>query len=394
MPLSAVTINVGQGGIGRRPLNQDKISGILYYNDTLPSGFSASERVKKIFSLEEAEGLGIAEGSADHDVEHYHISEYFRLNPEGELWVGYFDVPATTYDFTELETMQTEASGEIRQIALYAPLLAYATTQLTTIDGVLDGLAANGIPCSVFYAADFSGVVAITGWSTVGDARAEEAARVTPVVGQDGGAAGKALFDAKGYSITCLGAVLGAVSSAAVNTSIGFVAQFNASNGVELEVPALANGDLVKDLTDTALGGIKDDGYQIIIKRTPKVSGTYFERTPTADLSTSDFAWNELVRTVDKATRLVDSALTPQLNSGVVLNDDGTISDESINYLVDIADLPLDQMLADGEISAKEVLIDPNQDVAATSTVVVTIKVVPTGTAEFITVNIGLTNSL
>lgn len=394
MPLSNVTINVGQGGIGRRPLNQDKISGLVFYNDVLPSGFTTSDRVKKVFSLEQAVALGIAEGSVAHSVEYYHISEYFRLNPQGELWIGYFAVPATTYDFTELDTLQTAASGEIRQIGLYANALAYDVTQITTIKGVLDTLEAKGVVCSVFYAADMSAITAVTGWSTVGDARAQEAKRVTPVVGQDGAGAGKALFDSEGYSITCLGAVLGAISSASVNQSIGNPARFNASNGVELEVPALANGDLTTDLTDTALGAIKDDGYQIIIKRTPKLSGTYFERTPTADLATSDFAWNELVRTVDKAVRLVDSALTPQLNSGVVINSDGTISDESINYFVDIAELPLDQMLADGEISAKEVIIDPNQDVNATSTVIVTVRIIPVGTAEFITVNIGLTNAL
>ena len=57
-------------------------------------------------------------------------------------------------------------------------------------------------------------------------------------------------------------------------------------------------------------------------------------------------------------------------------------------------------MMADREISGeasdikKMVLIDPAQNVLATSTLVITIKILPVGIAEFITINIGLTLSL
>jgi hypothetical protein len=124
---------------------------------------------------------------------------------------------------------------------------------------------------------------------------------------------------------------LGFISKAAVNQSIGNPENFNASNGVELETIALANGDLVSALTDTALGGIKDDGYQIAIKRTPKIAGTYYDRTPTATPAIDDFAWVEFSRTVDKAVRLTDSALTPKLLSGVVVQSDGTFRTTRLN---------------------------------------------------------------
>lgn len=392
MPLSKVSVNVGQGGLGRRALSPDGISGIIFYNDTLPTGFDTDDRIKKVFSVDQAIDLGIVEGSADHDVEFYHIDEFFRLNPNGQLWIGYFDVPSSTYDFTEINSMQTEANGEIRLLGIYAPAIEFASAQVTTIDTLLQGLNDDGITTLGYYAADFSSVA--TGWGSADDLRALTADNVTVVAAQDGGGAGAALFTDKGTSITALGAVMGAISRAQVNESIAFVANFNASNGIELEVPALANGDLVKDLTDTQLGAIKDLGYQIIIKRTPKIAGSYFERTPQANASTSDFAFNEVRRPVLKAVRLVDSALTPQLNATVQVNDDGTLTDDYIEYLKDIADQPLGDMENQGEISARQVLIDPEQDVNATSTVVVTIRIIPTGTAEFITVNIGLTTSL
>jgi hypothetical protein len=51
-------------------------------------------------------------------------------------------------------------------------------------------------------------------------------------------------------------------------------------------------------------------------------------------------------------------------------------------------------MEADGEISAGQALIDPTQNVLSTSTLTISIKIVPVGIAEEIIVNIGLTTSI
>jgi len=56
--LSTITINVGEGGLGRRAPNQDKVSGILFFNDTPPAGWSANS-TKLVYTLEEAETLGL-----------------------------------------------------------------------------------------------------------------------------------------------------------------------------------------------------------------------------------------------------------------------------------------------------------------------------------------------
>ena len=390
--LSEVNIVVGSGGLGRRAPNTDKISGIVYYNNTLPSGFSTSLREIKVFSLAEAEALGIAEGSAAHLVEWYHISEYFRGNPDGELWIGYYAVPAGAYDFAEIDTLQRAASGEIKQAGIYANALTYAVAQNTTIQTAIDGLNADGMPLSVLYAADMSALTAVSGWTTVGDARALDARQVTTVASQDGGAAGLALYTSEAYSITTLGHSLGFLSKVKVNGSMGNPENFNASNGVELETIALANGDLVSALTDTALAGIKDDGYQVARKRAPKMAGTFYERTPAAVPFTSDYAYVEFSRTIDKASRLVESALVPKLLSGLTVNTDGTLTDDIVEYFKDIVIQSLNGMVVDVEVSNIDVLIDPTQNVQSTSTLVVTVKIQPTPIAEFITVNIGFTD--
>ena len=391
MGLSKVTINVGSGGLGRRALNLDKISGLLFYNAVLPSGFGTSDRVKKVYSLEQAEALGIAEGSVNHDFEHYQIDEYFRQNPEGELWIGIFAVPGGAYDFAEITSMINIANGEIRQLGVCANALTYAATQCATIQALVDLLDAEGKPFSVLFMANIVATVDIT---TLADTRAQDSRKVTVVIGEDGGARGAALAVTMGTSVSAIGAALGATSAAKVSESIGNPANFNMSNGIELETPAYSNGQLVSALTFTAQGALKDKGYLVLRKYLPKISGTYFERCPTATLLTDDFAFMEYNRTVDKAVRLSDSVLTPELNSGLALNDDGTMTDDVVGYFEDLVGAQLSQMEADGEISAFQVLIDPDQDVLTSSTVVVTIKILPLGIAEFITVNIGLTTSI
>ena len=47
MGIPKITLN-RQQGLGRFPDGEDYISGLLLYSDTLPAGFTTSERVKKI----------------------------------------------------------------------------------------------------------------------------------------------------------------------------------------------------------------------------------------------------------------------------------------------------------------------------------------------------------
>ena len=49
----------GQGGLGRPLAGEDFISGYLHYTSALPSGFSSTDRIKQVFSIDEAEDLGI-----------------------------------------------------------------------------------------------------------------------------------------------------------------------------------------------------------------------------------------------------------------------------------------------------------------------------------------------
>ena len=383
--LSKVTINVAGGGVGRRAPNEDKISGILFWNSTTPAGF-ATENKQKVLTLANAETLGITETA--HELEWYLVSEFFRANDEGELWIMWLAANLAP-DFVELLELQNFSGGEIRQFATF-DVNVYDGTEPTKIQAVVN-VFPDDAPAVVLHTGNMQSLTA----ATLPDLRILVAQDVNVVVAQDGGGQGEALSISESISVCNVGAALGTLSRAGVQESIGHPDRFNTlSNGIEMEVLKYGTGELVSSLTDAEQGAVKDKGYLVARKYLPSIGGSYWERVPMSVVATSDYAWVEANRTIDKAIRGVSTALTPQLQSGVRLNADGTLSDDSVGFFKDLALDPLTDMQTDGEISAAEVLIDPTQDILSTSTLFVTVRIVPIAIAEFIEVTIGLVAEL
>lgn len=513
MPLPNITFIKGQGGLGRPLPGQDYVSGMLIYtaNANLPSGFSTSDRMKKVLSLSAAEDLGIANdysdataatatftvdtiGSdgdtlqlevddlnesgvaqtidlgtytkvlADNTVDlvaaaladlindgtithgysatvladevtiiapkrlgvflnsgfplsknttgtidgtisqftggvasnqaiwHYHISEFFRIQPKGVLYLGFFDIPAP-YTFTEITDMQNYATGSIRQIGiLKGSASVFNSADMALIQAVCVANDDSKKPLSALYAADLSGTTDI---STIADLSLLTANKVSSVIGQDGGALGNYLYLTTGKSITVLGAQLGAIALAKVSESIAWVAEFNISNGVECEELAFANGKLFSDpsVTDSLLSSLNDKRH-IFLKKHTGISGSYFNDSHTAIAANSDYAYIENNRTIDKAIRGINASLLPSLNSPLQLNADGTLSETTIAYFESQAGVSLDTMVRDTELSAFQVTIDPTQDVLATSKIIIAVALVINGVARYIEVPIGFKPSL
>jgi Protein of unknown function (DUF2586) len=389
MPLSSLTINVGSAGIGRRPINRDKVSGILFYAASYPTGLSSGTPAARCYNIQDVQTLGITSTDAVFKSLWYQCSEYFRINPNGELWVGVY--PPGTYTFAEIKSLADAAAGDIRQMGVYASARAYSSvaTDLATQAAIVATCDAVYEHMSVIYAPNCAAVA--SGWGSAVNIRTTAAgSKLSVIIAQDGGGTGAALYTALTYSVPMLGACLGALSKAAVNQSIGNPQNFNISNGTECEVLALANGQLITAVGNTTLGSLKDTGHIIARKYVPQYSGSFFERIPTSTISTDTYAWIEVVRAIDKAKRTVETTLTPSLQSVLNLKSDGTLRDDTIGYFSDLCVNAMNNMKAAGEISDFQILINPAQNVLSTSTLAITCKIIPTGTAEFITVNIGL----
>lgn len=330
---------------------------------------------------------GVASNQA---VWHYHIAEFFRMQPKGVLYVGFFAVPSP-YTFVEITTMQNFANGKIRQLGVFKDSAAFATADLTAIrNEVVTNCDANKKPLSVLYGANLAATSDLT---TLTDLNALNAEKASAVISQDGAGLGYQLWLATGKSVTTLGAHLGAVAFAAVNNSIKWVGKFDFSSGVELDTPAFANGTLVSSCSQSLLDLVDSYRYLFLTKKVGK-AGTYANDSHTAVIATSDYAYIENCRTIDKAIRGIYSSLLDDLGRDLVLNSDGTLADTTIAHLESQAELNLRQMVRDGELSAYSVAIDPTQNVLSTNKLVVAVQLLPIGVARAIQVNIGYTLSL
>jgi hypothetical protein len=361
-----------------------------FLNANLPSGFavtSQATRTKVVLSISEAETLGITEGGANEiAILWYHVDQYFKKKPRGKLWIYLIDSTAIAYN--EHKELQNYAEGEIRQVGFYDGSTAFATANLTTIQASCTTLETENKPLSVIYAGDTTAIADI---ATLEDLRALSNKNVSVVIGEDGGNDGKALAASEGQSITCLGAVLGVVSLQQVHQNIGWVQEFNIVDGDEFDEPGLSLNSttvLVKDQTETALDSLNDKGYIFITKHVG-IDGTYFNDSPTAVPVTSDYAYIENNRTIDKAVRGVRTNMLPNLQGPLYVNDDGTLTEDVISRYKNDASRALESMEREGEVSAYEIIINPEQNVLTTSKVVVTVKIVPVGVAREIVVNIG-----
>jgi hypothetical protein len=183
------------------------------------------------------------------------------------------------------------------------------------------------------------------------------------------------------------------MSLAKVSESIAWVQKFNMALGSELDTIAFSNGQLYSGLADSQFESLNTYGY-IFLRKLVGIAGSYFSDSKTAIAASSDYSNNENNRVYQKITRDVRSALLPTLSSPIKVNSDGTLDQATISYFESLANRPLSQMEANGELSAHKIIINPDQDVLATSTLELTLQNVPLGVARIIKVNVGFVKSV
>lgn len=516
MSIPAVRIIRGQGALGRPLPGQDYISGLIFYSDTLPSGFAVDpDNIKQVLSVAAAEALGIlndysdetqgkgtiqitAAGATNDTITayflepdgttttlgsytvlpsdtatliatglknainiltpthgysaisstdtitvtfreglgiypntgtplstvivgtvtntivqstvdgvasllsqwHYHISEYFRLNPQGNLFVGFFPITAQTWNFAEIVSMQSFAKGIIRQLGIYLGNVDdfdSAADILTIADACqVQKLALDAVhaPLSIIFAPEISGIADLT---TLSDLNVKDDFGVSVTIGQDGDAVGFGIFKATGKSIGDVGAQLGAESIVAVNQDRGCLDYVNFTDGAELSVPCYANGVRV-DLINAGNLATQLNNYRYIFLMQNvgfEGAGTTINDNHTACSVSSDYAYSNDNRVFDKMSRLLYSRFVPILKSTIQLNENGTLQATTVafyNTEISAALNPMttaDPVTGNQEIAGEVPTIDPDQNVLATNKLVISVKATPQGVARNIEIGVS-----
>lgn len=399
---TSLSINRQNGNVPKSLPGEDHITGLVIYMAAgdIPASFK-TERVQPLSTIDAAEAAGIVDYTTAADgtqtaapwavrVLHYHLSELYRINPAVSLYVGIFEKPqGDNMTFAEIKTVQNFADGRIRQIGVWCGDRVPSEDDLVAIQGQADTLEAQGAELSVVYAPKVANVKQISTGLAGGSK-----CRVSVVIGQAGSGTGAELYKDKANaakaSVSGLGVVLGLISKAKVHQCIAWVKEF--PTGISL--PAFGDGTLLRDL-DKALVEQLDTARYLFFVTQQGQSGSYMNDSHTMDSAISDYASIESVRTMDKGARGVRAYLIPELGGNVYVDaDTGKLASYTVAHLETVAGHALEDMEKAGELSGYKAEIDPDQDVAASSTVDIVLKKVAVPVMRHVRIKIGFAKTV
>ena len=435
------------GGIPRPTANEDPISALLMVFpdvENCPGEWTEvvadSLFVAKFQYLEQLRELGIEErqlattkvtssqmdsdDADDFELEYeqdsainaliYHVSEFFRMNPNGTLYVGL--VPdAADVTAASITALQNYTDGKIRQVGILTPALTNLAAYQTEA-GILESnhkplsivIAPTGftiaVSCTPASSAGTDGkyhntlditktAVPAMAMSSLKDVANTKVAggrtNVSVLIGTDlDETLGAKLGTYKSYG--CIGTCLGAISKAAVNECIAWVQKFP----LGLAKPGLISGEAINTVSEANQNDLNAN-HLIFARLHVGIADCYFNDSWTLDLDTSDYCYIERVRTIDKACRGVRANLLPYLNSPLKVDaETGKLAQSTVAFLQTTAGRALEDMEKADELSGYVVEIDPEQNVIATSTLQVVIKQVPTGVMRNVNIKIGFTTAI
>ncbi len=436
--LNDVTFIKGNGGLGRPAANEDPVSGLilLLRNVTAADLMNADNTsqfdsissqatnggtiyVTKLRYAEELADYGLEKKDVDGQANvaafkkqgeinaiNYHVGEFFRMNEQGTLYlmlrlIGE-NAPANIVK-DDIKQLQYYANGSIRQCGI----LTDALSGIADYQTACDELEQEHQPLSVVIAykgktvavaaADGGGftttTTAVVSLSNLNSTSVNyvlaDRRNLSLMVGCDLDSGVVRSLAEYGY-YGAIGLVLGAISKAHVHESIAYVAKFPLS----LSVPGLISGEPIKEVSVTDQEKINDNRY-IYVRIHVGDADNYFNDSHTLDVPTSDYAYIENNRTIDKAIRGIRRNLLPYLSSPLDVDaSTGKLDNGTVKFLESIAGDALTDMEKAGELSGYSVGIDADQNVLATSEVEIVIKNIPKGVMRKVKVKIGFTTNI
>lgn len=394
MSLLGVNVNKAESGRRNPVADFDRTAALALY---LPVPLPNLEYGKpvRLIQTADAEALGLdAAYDATHSVlAHTHISEFFRIAPEGVLHI-------LPHGFISLQDLMTDDWGfgmSLRALGITvanigAPLGADCVSAQSYADARRTEL--EYISSLVIPAVDYTETP-----------RDFNCPNVSVCIAKDPYA--DDLVVPPGMGTAAIGAVLGGMCVRKVSESLGSV-DIEEKPGAYIGQPDYTLTDtltgrwLTAQLTDgtelsslsltatkdlTARGFIFVDGYL-------GYAGQFFNSDPTCTIMESDYAYAHRNAIWDKAAILVRNALIPKVK-GRLPKRDGKIVGWKVQELKGVAYKPLKELMMDkGEIDAAEIIINPAQTVTESDPLEVSIRVQAGDILHEINVSLGVVNEL
>ncbi|CAN5436210.1 hypothetical protein BH09BAC1_BH09BAC1_04960 [soil metagenome] len=373
-------------GLGRRQPSDDYISALVMggvaTTATSTTAALALGTVVELKSPQDAKGYGLntAYDEANAVLVYHHIARFFKRCPSGTLYVMLVAQGTTLTDMCDAtkayaKTLLNNLQGKVRKLAV---VLNPETTYTGTATAGIDADVLTAIPMAQALADEEYDLhrpvdILIEGYHFNGtataapDLRALRSPQVSVVIGADKLVSDYIIAAATPFKYyAAVGDTLGTMAQANVNESIGWVDKFNLQDLQDgsFITSCLSSGLALTAYTNTDITTLYDKGY-IITRYHADKAGVFFAGAPTCAAIDDDEAFVENSATLNKASRLVFKAYVGDINRPINLNADGTIVPQLVGSLEAKGNTALDAMIRRGEISDRDVVIDPAQDFVA-----------------------------
>ncbi len=404
MSFNGINVNRLNGGLGRKNPTADGVCLLIVGTAVAATGLAIKTAVE-FLSVEDAEAVGITPSYDDTNsiLAHHHIDEFFRVSPNGNLFVVLDDGTLTTADIKAIikANATIKAVGFVRNAAAApADMAVYVAGYQTMVD---DLRTENRNVASVLVeGGEFTLATLISAYA---DARTYTSQNVSVVIGQD--PIIRAL-KTEYQTYAAIGTALGAISVRGVNENIGSIdieqkpSAYKGNANYQLTDVArqrwlsavLQDGKTFASLSQADITALNDKGY-LFVGNYNGYDGFYFNDSHTCTEKASDYARIENNRVWDKGADLARTALLPRVKSNLRKDPvTGFIRAIEAKELEKIAENAIDQMLAAGEISGHDVYINPEQNISNDVPLNVKGQLVFNNIIHEMSFDLGLTNKL
>lgn len=421
MALPNINITRTTGNLGRLGANAGEGVAALVMGGVAVVGGAQLNTVYRVYSAKGAETdllLTAAYDTANKVNVHYHISEFFRMNPTGELHImlcaqGTDLAEMVDKDEAFLKSVLVAGGGRIRKAGVVLnPTNAYTPV----LSGGLDADVLAAVPIAQQLADDeFSADrpinnIVIEGRQFNGTVGSATDLRnlvggpyrdVTVVIGQD---AQRADDDALFAKMASVGAYLGVATNKTPSQSFAQPVGRNNLTSVadgRFLTAALSSGALVSTLGANQ-NALHDKGY-VFTRDFNGYDGVYFNQSFNCAPGTDDYNSSELRDVINFAVRLIRPVLIPYINQTLPVEaGTGRIQKPaatSIKADIDSALTAMYNEISNTGDNPPIVVVDPSLDDSGNpypsflsdGILRVTIGIIPKGKAETINVTIGYT---
>lgn len=405
-------ISKGDGTLGAKAANTDNVFGLVMGGVTVAVLYPTLGVSVKLLQPKDADAYGLtaAYDTANKVLVRYHINEFFRINPNGTLWVmlvaqtitmanmvnvannylfklindsgktirgaGVVRNPATGYT-------PTLSGGFDNDVLIAVPLAQALTDQFALQNVYIDQIIIEG--------RQINGAIA-----SISNLRNLASPNVSVVGAQDKDVAA---LDALFANTAAVGTLLGSIGVRRTEEDWGSLNSENNPSLGKATMPindlglgffkntALSSGVLVSTLTPNEVALLRTNAI-IFADNYPDSTDIFFSGSHACTVLTSDYAFGVNTRVWNKGARIATKKIIPKFNSKVETDDAGNIATTTASeWQADINNSAdgLGSMVTGRNCLKSAVYINPAQNIYSTSTLDVSMTIKPYGYARDIT---------